>query len=624
HSALNIHYVKGFPRTEALPPVLELIMGQHGYVPVEVMFEPGKEFHYSGGGFLVLEHLLSALAGKNILDEVQKFLSGLGIKEDVFDYSQPSASGYLDSGEEVPNGRLHFPAFAAGGFGTAESMALLLQKLTAAYHSPAGAGPLSHDTAVRMLHGSDRGCRAFMGCDMGLGVFTAEAGPNKIMIHQGANEGFRALYLHCYSGPDLGKGLVIYCNGDNRAVAFIAEAAQEILRAFRIQGIDFSKIQQNFHYQNLRQEQIVNLGYKTLIFDAFLPALPEEISAKGPIDPLSPFNALVGAKILSCSNQKFARAENLVSPNLPVFDPELFGAQGKVMDSWESARHNPEGKDTLVLQLKEPSGARYVSLSTKFHDGNQAEFVALYGFHKEKWVEILPKTRTQGHALLRLDLGKKLQGKIFDQVKVEMFPDGGLSRLGLFAELPEREAIHFSPDLSTLPGRFPDAIPKTKKPLILPYHSSESETKKNFASGAEVDFASRAFGAELVSASNEHYGPAAQVISPFPPIHMFDGMESSRSREPGHSEEVVIQLGKPTSISRIQLDYTFFVNNNPLYVSVHGLSRDGWMDLAPKTKTKAFAGTIQEFSVQQKGLFSQVKVITYPDGGINRIRVFGS
>lgn len=606
HSAMNMHYVKGFPGK--VPPVTELLAGQHSYAKVEVIADPGKEFHYSGGGYLVLEHLLQSLG--------IKFENLFGLENTTFDHASPSAAGFLDDGSEVTGGRLHFPRLAAGGFGTATDMATFLRHLGDAYQSLGGAEHISHDTAARMLHGADRGCRAFMGCDMGLGVFVIEAGPNRFALHQGANEGFRALYLHCFHGPDQGKGLVVFANGDNRAVPFIAAAAQEILKTFQVQGIDFAKFLGEFSTQNLPQEEIVNLGYKALLLDAFLPDLPEEIHPRGAPDPLAPRNVLVGAKILACSNQKFARAENLFSEFLPIFDPELFNPQGKTMDSWESARHNLAGKETLLLELRKPSPLRYASLSTKFHDGNQVESVTLSGLAQGKWHEILPRTALTGHSLKRITLPPSTL--VFEQIKIEMAPDGGFSRLGLYADLPPEEAKQFKGESI----RFSDPITKTHRPLTIPYSFSEEEKEKNWNSGATPDYASQAFGASLARASNEHYGPAAQVISPFPPIHMFDGLESARSRVAGHHEEAVIRLAEPTRIARIVLDYTYFVNNNPLYVSLEGLSGNEWVELVPKNKSKPFAGNQQEFLISREEIFSQIRVKTFPDGGIHRVRVF--
>ena len=71
------------------------------------------------------------------------------------------------------------------------------------------------------------------------------------------------------------------------------------------------------------------------------------------------------------------------------------------------------------------------------------------------------------------------------------------------------------------------------------------------------------------------------------------------------------------------MDFTFFVNNNPLWISIEGLQGETWTEIAPKTEVKAFAGNQKEFTNHHSGPFSQVRVRTYPDGGINRIKIFG-
>ncbi|NBU42187.1 MAG: hypothetical protein EBS51_15595, partial [Planctomycetia bacterium] len=101
------------------------------------------------------------------------------------------------------------------------------------------------------------------------------------------------------------------------------------------------------------------------------------------------------------------------------------------------------------------------------------------------------------------------------------------------------------------------------------------------------DLASAAFGAKVVEASNQHYGPAVQVISPWPPLHMFDGLESARSREPGHSEHVTIALARPARIGRIAIDFTHFVNNNPRELVVEGHAAGSWVTLVPRGHARA-------------------------------------
>lgn len=619
HQALNMHYVNGVPANRAMPPISEFLNGnkEYNYPTVEVINKPGTVFKYSGAGFIVLEHLIEAMEHGPINDLTNTFLIKLGVKDFTFlQETMPGhhfAHGHRDDGSEVEGTRLMFPAFAAGAMGTAGSIAQFLSVLEHAYHDIAGCRGMSHDTARTMLHGSDLGCREFMGCTMGLGVFILEAGDNRFAVHQGANDGFRCVYLHCYTGPDRGFGVTVLCNAELDGVVFNAEVLQAALKLARVQGVDVSKFKTNFSTKNLKQEEIVNVGYRDLVFSAFERTRPEEIVVKGPLSPLAQYNLAVGGRVLSVTNDLFARAENLLSPFEPVFDPELFGKQGKIMDSWESVRHNPLPHDELIFEMKKPSAIRYVTLSTKYHHGNQAPAVRLEGLTNGEWVEILPTTKLEGHALKALEREK--DARIYSQIKVQMIPDGGFTRLGLFAELP---ALPQS-------GVFSDEIPKTKKPLSLPFKTNAESIQRELArlkAGDEVNVASLALGAKVLKASNEHYGPAAQVISPFIPLNMFDGLESARSRIPGHFEEVTVALARPSVLHRLELDFTYFVNNNPREVLIQGLVNGSWKELVSKTYVKSFAGDRKTFLISEAGLVSELRVQTHPCGGLNRLKAF--
>lgn len=617
HTALNLHYVKGFRLGLKMPGAGEILMApeKYGYEPLRVRPNPGQSFAYSGGGFLVLEHLIESLEEKPVKTLVNDF----------FNFGQADlAHGNFDSGDEMAGGHLQFPLFAAGGVGSPREMAGFLLNLTEAFQDLSGAGKISHDTAVTMLYGTDLGSREFIGADMGLGAFVIEAGENKLALHQGANEGFRALYLQCFSGPDCGKGFVIYANGDNRAVSFIAEVAQEILRELKMTGIDYAKFNTHFENSKLSQEQIVNLGYKALIFSAFEPCRPPVILAKGLPDPLSKYNLAALAKILFVSNERFALAENLLSPNEPTYDPDLFCPQGKVMDSWESARHNEKPFHTLDFELRKASQLKYTRLSTEFHDGNQVELVQIMGrgLSTDGWRELLPKTKLSGHSELKIKLPPS--DTVYSQIQIRAYPDGGLTRLGLYNELPITIASDFEYLTSAKCVRFSAPIPKPDKPLSISYSPNPQEWSLNRKRhGQPIDGASVAFGGQVVSVSNDHFGPAASVISPYPPIHMFDGFESARSRAPEHHEELTLKLFAPTQIDSIIFDFKYFVNNNPRFVSVHGLHNNSWVELAPKSFVKPFAGNKKQFRIEAKQKFTQILVRVYPDGGIHRVHVLG-
>ncbi|WP_413287732.1 serine hydrolase [Bdellovibrio sp. HCB337] len=623
HGALNMHYVDGVPLNQELPNLRQRLDGTVG-----VINKPGTQFQYSGGGYMVLEYLLETLEKKPIAEITNAFLKDLGLNSFSFEQKNIQghdyAHGYTVDGNEIEGTRKIFPSFAAGAMGTAGDVCTFLNHLTKAFRDLNGSGPISHDCAIQMLFGTDKGCQKFMGVNMGLGVFTAEAGPNRLAIHQGANDGFRCLFVHCYDGPDAGLGFTILCNAELNGVLFISEVAQMIFTELKMKGIETDKFKQTFVSSEIPQEQIVNIGYRDLIFGAFTADLPEEIVVKGPRDPLADYNLAVGGKVLEVTNQRFARASNLLSEYLPVFDPGLFGRQGKIMDSWETVRHNPKPFDELVFELKKPSDIRYVGASTKYHLGNQAVSIRLDGFNTktQSWQEILPKTDLEGHAYkaLKLNTGDTQ----FSRIRVELYPDGGFTRLGLYNEsLPEAEKTKFKPREEAPSVTFSDAIPQTIKALAPKFALTPEDIQNNWKhfKGQEVDAASVAFGGKVVRASNEHYGPAAQVISPYPPLHMFDGLESARSRKKGHSEEMVLALGKESRIERIDIDFTYFVNNNPLELSIEGLSGDKWIPLVAKTNVKAYAGNKIRFGLNTKESFSQVKVTAIPDGGMNRVKV---
>ena len=632
HEALNLHYVNGAAGDRKLPDIEELLGGSKeiGLDAVAVISKPGSEFHYSGGGFIVLEYLIEAVSRESIVDLTRPFLTKLGLFDISFDqYDQPDvevADAVTADGELVAGGRKHFPAFAAGALGTPRAMQEFLTNLSDAFEVLHPRQSISHDTGVQMLSSVEKGSLEFMKARMGLGIFVLEAGNNKIALHQGANDGFRCLFLHCFAGPDRGKGFTILSNGELNAVQFIADVAKLLLKNLNFSGIDFEKFSDSFQTISLKQEEIVNRGYKELIFSAFQETRPEPIPRRKTMDPLAAYNLVIGSKILSCTNQKFALAENLLSPYLPVFEVDLYGQQGKVMDSWESARHSVRESEDLVFELKTPSNIEFVMISTQFHLGNQVPFVSLDAQlpGSNEFFEILPKTAIDGHAFKKIKLVKP-SGPV-SRVKVRTYPDGGLTRLGLFGEsLPDSIRKDFAPLESAKSQSFADEIPQPKKPLSIPFAADAREQKqywRRIEGKRRINFASSALGASIVSVSNQHYSPASQVISPMLPLNMFDGFESARSRKPGHFEECVIRLARPARIQEIELDFSYFVNNNPRAIAIEFLKNDKWKSLVARTDVKAFAGNKKTFAVDENSLISELRFLVYPDGGINRIRVY--
>jgi malate synthase/allantoicase/2-oxo-4-hydroxy-4-carboxy--5-ureidoimidazoline (OHCU) decarboxylase len=587
HSALNMHYVNGVPRNLEMPNISDFLEGNEtfGYLPVEIINEPGSKFNYSGAGFIVLEYLIELISGKSI-NQLSHYDFTQKIEED-------RANGYTDNKSLVEQGYKMFPAFAAGMWNTASAVNELLEEIAVAYNELSGSKNISHDTAVQMTYGSDKGCKEFMNALMGHGVFTVEAGDNEFLLHQGANDGFRAIYLYCYKGPDVYKGVTILCNGENDGVILNSLLIQKILKELDFEGIDYSKFESNFSIDTVeKQEEIVNLGYKNLVLNAFLPTVPEPIENRNKIDPRSGHNLLKNAQVISLSNEKFAGAINLTSEFEPVFDPSLFGTQGKVMDSWESTRHNISEYDFVKFKLNQTSDINFVSISTKFHDGNQVEEIEILANGKM----LLEKTKLDGHALRLIKLAQGF--KDITEVEFRVFPDGGLTRIGLYEHVEDENSFFLNSEAKNI--RFNEKIPDTTKPLGPNLNSVE-------------------FLAKVLSASDEHYAPAINVLSPIPPLNMFDGLESKRSRDPLHKEELIIELKESKVIKDLTFDFTYFVNNNPKFLSVSSEIDGEWVSLIDKFFCKPYAGNKLKLNLNNEFDSKVLKFNFYPDGGVNRI-----
>ncbi|MAW07555.1 MAG: hypothetical protein CME61_04655, partial [Halobacteriovoraceae bacterium] len=182
-----------------------------------------------------------------------------------------------------------------------------------------------------------------------------------------------------------------------------------------------------------------------------------------------------------------------------------------------------------------------------------------------------------------------------NELKVITYPDGGLSRIGIYDEIPEGEASCFDGKSK----KYEDGIPQVKKPIGLDFIPQDSF---------------------IVEASNEHYSPAKSILSSYAPVNMFDGFETARSRIDGNEEYVVVGFKEPKMVSSIEVDFTFFVNNNPNHMEFLRLEDDEWIPLTSREFVKPFAGNKKVFNLDESVSVSQVKIMVYPDGGFNRVK----
>jgi len=131
-----------------------------------------------------------------------------------------------------------------------------------------------------------------------------------------------------------------------------------------------------------------------------------------------------------------------------------------------------------------------------------------------------------------------------------------------------------------------------------------------------------------------HFGHMSNLIAPGQGVNMGDGWETRRRREPGN-DWVILKLGRPGFIRRIEVDTAFFKGNYPSKCSLHGLFADGVMDKQINANSSAWQeilppvelgpDRVHEFEemLAETGVVSHVRFDIYPDGGVSRLRLIG-
>jgi allantoicase len=140
-----------------------------------------------------------------------------------------------------------------------------------------------------------------------------------------------------------------------------------------------------------------------------------------------------GGAVLDASDRFFSPPENAIRPGHAV----------TMGDGWETRRRRGGGCDWLLLELAAPGEIRQFSIDTVHFVGNSPGAVRLTAIDSadpgfadvpaEDWPELLPRTGIQPdtpHWFGR-DAGLDTERTV-DRVRVELIPDGGLSRLRLW------------------------------------------------------------------------------------------------------------------------------------------------------------------------------------------------
>ena len=304
----------------------------------------------------------------------------------------------------------------------------------------------------------------------------------------------------------------------------------------------------------------------------------------------------LGTRVTYASDEFFAAKERLIQPNDPVFIDGKYDDHGKWMDGWESRRRRTPGHDHCIIRLGVPGIIRGFDIDTRYFTGNYPPQASIDACSSEEdvpedgWIEILPRTDLRGDARHFIEVGNE---EVWTHLRLNIYPDGGVARLRVYGEVKPA---------------FDDA-------------------------GGVVNLLALRNGGRALAASDEHYGSMHNLNLPGRGVNMGDGWETARRRGPGN-DWVILMLGRPGAIRRLEIDTAHFKGNYPDRVSVEAgvfasneeavAASDAWKTLLPESRLQMDQQHYFEAELVDLGPVSHVRMSIYPDGGVSRFRAFGN
>ncbi len=315
----------------------------------------------------------------------------------------------------------------------------------------------------------------------------------------------------------------------------------------------------------------------------------------------------LGARVIAANDDFFAPKENLLKDSKPIFIAGKYTDRGKWMDGWESRRRRTPGHDWCIVRLGLPGIIRGVIVDTSFFTGNYPEQCSLeacaipiepgvkrglaaLNAPSTKWYELLPQSDLKGDSANSFDVQSAHR---FTHLRLKIYPDGGVARLRVHGE-------------------------------VIPTPTSSEESSR------EIDLAAIQNGGRIIAASDEFYSAPLNLLLPERSNGMHDGWETRRRRGSGN-DWVIIKLGAPGTIRRVEVDTSHFKGNFPDSCSIDAAdSSDGndpgastiWRTLLPQSKLRADSRHIFRKEIAGTEPATHLRFNIFPDGGVSRLRIW--
>ncbi len=296
----------------------------------------------------------------------------------------------------------------------------------------------------------------------------------------------------------------------------------------------------------------------------------------------------LGGSVLFANDDFFAEKENLVKQSAPVWKEHEYTDRGKWMDGWESRRKRVPGHDFAIVRLGAPGILRGIVVDTSFFRGNFPSHCSLEACFAAPetqpdaltdWIEILPKSELKGDSQNEFRIASHYA---FTHLRFHIYPDGGVARLRVYGE-------------------------------VVPEWHHEGGLQH------ETDLAAIEHGGQVLNCSDMFFGPKHNLIMPGRARNMSDGWETRRRRGPGN-DWVIVQLATEAVVRRVEIDTSHFKGNYPDTCSIDSDDRE----ILPRTKLLPDTRHIFVDELRDAGPVQKIRLNVYPDGGVARLRVYGT
>lgn len=249
HTAgLSSHGFDGYPQSENLPSIIEVLNGEGNWAGVAIDNIPGTAWRYSGGGYVILQKLIEDVTGQSFENYMEtEILKPLKMNNSTF--QQPLnkevyknvSSAHDNDGNPVIGGWHNYTEKGAGGlWSTPEDFAKYIIEIQNIIKGKEN-GILSKETISKMLTKDIN--------NWGLGLLVEGSGESLRFSHDGKNQGFFADFL---AFAKKGEAVVILTNGNT------PNLKNEILKSISSVYNWNTHNQRTIEVENLSAEELKN------------------------------------------------------------------------------------------------------------------------------------------------------------------------------------------------------------------------------------------------------------------------------------------------------------------------------------------------------------------------------